>query len=382
MLYIRCSKLLGSKRQINDGAILLDGPKILALDSASNLPAPRGAKIIDANGLTVSPGYIDWQLNGGFGLDFTEKPESMWEVALRLVEHGVTSFLPTIVTAPLEVYAAAQEALRSGAPVGFSGAQPLGLHLEGPYLNAGKKGAHNPLYLRTPSTDETRNWSRENGVRVVTLAPELPGALALIRALRQKGVVVSAGHSLATFEQALEAFGAGISCVTHLFNAMPALDHRAPGLIAASLSQPGVTAGLIPDGIHSHPAMVALAWKHKGPRRMAIVTDAMAALGMPAGVYGLGDFRVIVDEDSARLENGTLAGSIVRMDQAVRNLMSFTGCSLAQAVGAASINVARLIGAQGKGRLQPGAEADLLLLDDNANLMATIARGKLVFSKL
>ncbi len=382
MIYIRCSKILGPKSQITDGAILLDGSKILAVDSAIQLAPPAGAKELDAHGLTAAPGYIDWQLNGGFGLDFTENPESIWDVAAKLLEHGVTAFLPTIITAPLNTYSAAQKTLSAGPPNGFRGAKPLGLHFEGPYLNPGKKGAHNPAYLRRPALDETRLWSRKNGVWVVTLAPELPGAMAMIQALQKNGVVISAGHSLATYEQALEAFAAGVTCATHLFNAMPALDHRQPGLIAACLADGKVTAGLIPDGIHVHPAMVKLAWKNKGTHRMAIVTDAMAALGMKAGVYKLGDYEVTVDETSARLKDGTLAGSIVHMDQAVRNLMQFSGCSLAQAVGAASINPARLIGADQKGRLQRGADADLLLMDAQGNLMASIANGEVVFSKL
>jgi len=381
MLYIRCSTLLAPARQIPDGAILIDGQKILALGPAALLPPPSGARILDARGLTVSPGYIDWQLNGGFGLDFTESPASIWNVAARLPEYGVTAFLPTIITAPAGVYSAAQLALRNGPPSGWQGAQPLGLHFEGPFLNPAKKGAHNPLYLRAPSLEATRDWSRNRGVRLVTLAPELPGAHELIRALRQKGVIVSAGHSMATYEQALEAFSVGVTCATHLFNAMPPLDHRAPGLPAALLQTRGVQVGLIPDGIHVHPAMVALAWEHKGPRGMAIVTDAMGALGMPPGVYGLGDYQVNVNESSARLANGTLAGSILRMDQAVRNLVSFTGCSLPQAIESATASVARLLGLRHKGFLRPGADADLLLLDDQANLMATFVCGELVFSK-
>ena len=382
MLYIRCSKILGPKTQITDGAILLDGTKILAVDSASQLAPPAGAKELDAHSLTAAPGYIDWQLNGGFGLDFTENPENIWDVAAKLPEHGVTAFLPTIITAPLNTYSTAQQTLSAGPPKGFHGAKPLGLHFEGPYLNPGKKGAHNPAYLRSPALDETRLWSRKNSVWLVTLAPELPGAIAMIQALRKNDIVISAGHSLATYEQALEAFAAGVTSATHLFNAMPALDHRQPGLIAACLADNKVTAGLIPDGIHVHPAMVKLAWKNKGARCMAIVTDAMAALGMKAGVYGLGDYEVTVNETSARLKDGTLAGSIVHMDQAVRNLMQFSGCSLAQAIGAASINPARLIGADQKGRLQPGADADLLLMDSQGNLMLSIANGEVAFSRL
>jgi N-acetylglucosamine-6-phosphate deacetylase len=381
MIYIRCATLFSPSREIKEAAILIDGAKIRVVAPAATLSPPKGAQIVDAGALIAAPGLIDWQLNGGFGHDFTENPASIWDVAARLPEHGVTSFLPTVITAPLEKYATAQEVLRNGPPANFLGAQPLGLHFEGPYLNPVRKGAHNALFLRAPSLTETENWSRKEGVWLVTLAPELPGAHALIGSLRNKGVLVSVGHSLATYQEALEGFRAGVTCATHLFNAMPALDHRAPGLIAALLNSADVYVGLIPDGIHVHPAMLALAWKLKGPQHITIVTDAMGALGMPPGVYGLGGYTVKVDQVSARLENGTLAGSIVRMDEAVRNLMKFTGCSLRQAVAAASANAAGLIGAKGKGRLCAGADADLILMDEMANIMATYVRGELVFSQ-
>jgi len=382
MYFIRCSTLLSPVRAIDDAAIIIDGAIITALGPSTSLRIPDGAEILDVNGLVAAPGYIDWQLNGGFGQDFTENPASIWSVAEQLPEHGVTAFLPTVVTAPLNVYSSAQQVLHLGAPANFRGAQPLGLHFEGPYLNPLKRGAHNPLHLRKPSTDETKNWSRNAGVWLVTLAPELPDAHALMRELCSKGVKVSVGHSMATYQEALDSFDAGVTCATHLFNAMPPLDHRAPGLIAALLNRPDISLGMIPDGIHVHPAMVALAWKHSGVRRMAIVTDAMGALGMPPGVYRFGDYDVTVDKVSARLENGTLAGSIVRMDEAVRNLMKFTGCTLAQAVAAASANVARLIGVKRKGYLRVGADADLILMDGKANIKATFVGGKLLFSSL
>lgn len=380
MLYIRCSTLILNNRLVQDGAILMDGQKIVAVGPRAIVPAPTAARQVDAHGLIAAPGYIDWQLNGGFGEDFTENPESLWKTAARLPEHGVTAFLPTIITAPLEVYKTARQVLARGMPAGFQGAQPLGYHFEGPYLNPGKKGAHNPLHLRAPSQTETAAWSRKNGVWLVTLAPELSGAHELVRALRKKGIVVSAGHSLATYQQAVEAIQTGVNCATHLFNAMPPLDHRAPGLVAACLLDKQLTVGLIPDGIHADPAMLALAWKHTGPKRMTIVTDAMAALAMPAGSYQLGDYEVIVNENSARLQNGTLAGSILQMDQAVRNLVKFTGCSLPQAVETATGNVARLIRARTRGRLAPGLTADLVLLDAQGNLAATYIRGELAFS--
>jgi N-acetylglucosamine-6-phosphate deacetylase len=365
-----------------DAGILLDGGRIVSLGPASAMEFPASTQVLDAGGLTAVPGYIDWQFNGGFGHDFTADPTSIWEVGARLPEHGVTAFLPTIITAPAGKYSAAQAVLRAGPPPGYHGAWPLGLHFEGPFLNPGKKGAHDPAYLRLATATEIKDWSRRKHVWLVTLAPELPGAPEAIRLLRSRGVVVSAGHSLATIEQAVSAFERGVTAGTHLFNAMPALDHRAPGLAAALLVSQRVTTGLIPDGIHVHPAMVALAWGQKRPAKMAIVTDAMGALGMPPGNYLLGGFNVRVDETSARLEDGTLAGSILRMDQAVRNLMDFTGCSLREAVTAATLNVARLLGSRRKGRLVPGADADLLLLDEHARVAVTIAAGEVLHNTL
>jgi N-acetylglucosamine-6-phosphate deacetylase len=382
MLYIHCSSLLTPKRALKNAAILIEDGKIAAVGPASDVTCPSGAQMMDAHGLIAAPGYIDWQLNGAFGHDYTENPETIWESATRLPEHGVTAFLPTIITSPFEKHAAAIETLKIGVPKDFRGAWPLGLHFEGPFLNPGKKGAHNPIHLRLPSLAETQAWSRQNGVWLVTLAPELPGAHDLIRILRARNVVVSAGHSLATYEEAQMAFEAGVTCATHLFNAMLPLDHRAPGLIAALLNAPHVTVGLIPDGIHVHPEMVALAWRLKGQRGIAIVTDAISALGMPPGKYQLADFSINVDETSVRLDNGTLAGSILRMDAAVRNLMAFTGCSLAEAVTSATANVARLIGARRKGSLRPGADGDVVLLSPEAQVMATIVRGQVVYSQI
>ncbi|MEI6291190.1 MAG: N-acetylglucosamine-6-phosphate deacetylase [Chloroflexota bacterium] len=382
MIYLRCSSIIFPDRVITDGAVIIDGEKIAAAGPAAEIHKPLGLETVDAHGLHLAPGYIDWQLNGGFGLDFSENPSNMWQTGECLPEHGVTSFLPTIISSPLEIYKTAQENIQHGKPANYTGAQPLGLHFEGPYLNPEKKGAHNPRHLRKPDLAEIANWTRKQGVWVVTLAPELPHADDMIRFLSSENVIVSAGHSMASYEQAMASIDLGVSAATHLFNAMPGLDHRTPGLAAACIQSGKVTAGIIPDGIHVHPAMVNLAWRTKQHGMIAIVTDAMTALGMPPGTYGLGDFEVIVDESSARLKNGTLAGSILRMDQAVRNMMTFCGCSLPEAVNSASLNAARLIKAPHKGRILTGADADLVLLDAEAAVISTFVRGRKVFSKI
>jgi N-acetylglucosamine-6-phosphate deacetylase len=218
-----------------DVAVLIDGARIAALGPPADVPCPPGAQRMDARGLYLVPGLIDLQINGAFGLDFTADPGTIWDVGKALPRYGVTTFLPTIVTSPLETVSAAQRVLQAGPPPGYVGAEPLGLHLEGPFLSPLKRGAHDPALMRLPSLEAVRDWSPGQGVRLVTLAPELPVALEVIRALCERGVLVSAGHSAADYQQAQAGLAAGVRYGTHLFNAMPALDHRAPGLVGALL---------------------------------------------------------------------------------------------------------------------------------------------------
>lgn len=346
--------------------------------ATSSVPA-SASPTLDLRGCIASPGWVDLQFNGAFGLDFTDNPDTLWEIAARLPQFGVTAFLPTIITAPLEVYEYAIEVLRKGPPPGWQGALPLGWHFEGPFLNPGKKGAHNPRHLLPPSPAAIRTWTAANGVRLVTLAPELPGAHVLIRQLRAQGVTVSAGHSLATYVEAQAAFEVGVTALTHLYNAMPPLAHRDPGLTGAALTDSRITAGLIVDGIHCHPSMAALAWQAKGPRGIALVTDAMAALGMPPGTYRLGDFDVTVDETTARLPDGTLAGSILALDQALRNMMTFTGCGLSEFLPALSTTPAALIGLPDYGQIRPGNPANLTVVDPQGMVRAVIIAGQLLY---
>ena len=360
------------------GAVLLQGGKIVAVDP---LPAelPPDVKWLDGRGGLLAPGFIDLQLNGAFGHDFTSDPASIWRVAAQLPQYGVTCFLPTIITSPLATIQAAQEVLLGERPANFLGAEPLGLHLEGPYLNPGAKGAHNSQYLREPENVE---WSPANGVRLVTLAPELPGALPLIAALAERGVVVSAGHTLATVEEAQAGIEAGIRYATHLFNAMPLLHHRRPGATAALLADERVTVGLIVDGRHIHPLVVKLVWRLLGPQRLSLVSDAMAALGLPPGEYWLGDRPVIVRED-ARLADGTLAGSLLPLEEAAYNLASFAGCTLAEAVATMTQVPAGLLGLS-KGKIAPGYDADLVLLSPDLpagqRVRLTMIAGRVVYS--
>ena len=379
MIFIENTTLLTDGRAIRNGAIVVEDGKILAAGPSTGLPIPASAERLDAEGAYITPGFFDLQLNGGFGHDFTQNPGTIWEVAAQLPQYGVTAFLPTIITSPLENFEAAIEVMRAGPPPGFRGALPMGLHFEGPFLNPQKKGAHNPDYIRLPSLDIVKNWTADNHVRLVTLAPELTGALKAIGTLRAQGVVVSAGHSMATFEEGLAGLAAGIRMGTHLFNAMRPFDHREPGLVGALGALPDTEVGLIPDGVHLHPIVVAAAWQIFGWRRIALVTDAMAAMGMPPGEYVLGGQTVIVDGAAPRLENGTLAGSILTMDAGVRNLIAFTGCSPSEAIYSASRTPARVLAMQNRGRLTHGCEANLVFMDENFQITKVFMETDMVF---
>ncbi len=379
MIYIHNAILYTPAGILEHGAVLTAGETISAIGTEQELTCPPKGQKFDAEGLKLVPGFIDLQINGGFGMDFTTDPGTIWQVGDKLVHYGVTSFLPTIISSPHENIRSAQIVLQNGSPGGYRGARVIGLHLEGPYLNPGRKGAHNPEYLCLPEPDIYEHWSPASFVRLVTLAPELPGAIEAIQALDKHGVVVSAGHSQATFEQAKAGIIAGIRYGTHIFNAMPQFDHREPGLLGALLSDRRISCGLIADGYHLHPTTVDLAWQILGPLRTSLVTDALAAMGMPPGEYKLGDYSVFTDDSTARLAVGVLAGSLLSLDQALRNLISFTGCSLEAAVSTVTRVPAHLLHLdEYLGRLVVGAKADFVLLSDEMQVVGVWVNGQQV----
>lgn len=332
------------------------------------------ATVIAGDQLVAVPGFIDLQCNGALGIDLASEPERLWELAAALPRWGVTAWLPTIVTTPPEVAERAMAALAAGPPAGWVGATPIGLHLEGPFLAPSKRGAHAEGLLRSPTMEAIDGWSIDAGIALVTMAPELTGSLELIEALAARGVVVSLGHSAANAAQTEAAVGAGATWVTHLFNAMPPLHHREPGLAGVALTDDRLHVGLIADGVHVDPKVVALAQRCLGDR-LTLVTDAVGALGMPVGQQRLGRAEVTVGDDGVRLADGTLAGSNLSMDQAVRNLMAFTGCAREVAIGAATEAPARVLRDSQRGALQRGCRADLVLLTSTLEVAATIVGG-------
>ena len=323
---------------------------------------------LDATGLTVVPGFIDIQVNGGFGHDFTEDARSIWEVGTRLVEHGVTSFCPTIITSAHDRVVAAQRAIED-RPSEYAGAEPIGLHIEGPHLALAKRGVH-PAALLVEPVDSVLTTDH---VAIVTLAPELDGSMDLIESLTSSGVVVSIGHSMATAAHARAALDAGATAGTHLLNAMPPITAREPGIAGVLLADDRARFSMIVDGNHHDPAVVQMAFA-AAPDRFVLISDGMAATGMPDGPYRIGNVDVDRSDGVVRDAEGNLAGACMPVDEALALLAGITGASLAAVLPTVTFNPSEAVRRWDLGRIRRGARADLVLLD-GTSVVATIVGG-------
>ncbi|MEP9363229.1 amidohydrolase family protein [Nocardioides sp. CN2-186] len=291
----------------------------------------------------IVSGLVDAQVNGAAGIDLTAEPHRLWDVAAALPAYGVVAFVPTVITSDPAARDQALATLAAGPPAGWSGAEPLGLHFEGPMIAPTRKGAHPEHWLRAPSLDLVDGWSREAGVVMVTIAPELPGALEVIERLVSRGVVVSVGHTAAGTAEVAAAVAAGARCVTHVGNAMAPLLPREPGPVGAALGG-DLVAGVIVDGHHLDPYFVRAAWRALGPDRFLSVSDTTAALGLPDGATRLGDQDVVVADGTVRLADGTLAGSAASLLDCLRVLVEQTGCSVEDALATATSTPLTLLG--------------------------------------
>jgi N-acetylglucosamine-6-phosphate deacetylase len=361
------------------GAVVIDDGRILEV-----LRSPRTgalpARVIDA--AIVAPGLIDLQVNGAFGVEVGSDPSALLTLARRLAESGVTAYLPTLISSSAAAYRTAFAAYETFLSAGETrGAQALGFHLEGPFLSPARKGAHALTAIEQADGRLFDELLEFRSLRLMTLAPERPGGVERIRRLRQRGVQVSLGHTDASWEEFISGIDAGAEMTTHLYNAMSPFGHRAPGSIGGALTEDRITVGLIADGIHSHPASLRLAVRAKGTERIALVTDMMAAAGMPAGRYTLGGQRVLVHDQTARLEDGTLAGAVVFLDQAMRNMVRWAGVTPAEAIRMVTEVPRRLMDIMDRGRLVAGSRADLILLDKELRVATTIINGRQVFSR-
>ena len=368
------------------GDLVVENGRISTI--AGSAPGAGGdAVALNCDGLLVAPGFIDWQVNGAAGIDLTRMPDAVYKVAQQLACYGVTRFCPTAITCDGEmrarVVAMAKEVARD--PLRGDGARIHGWHLEGPWLNEDRSGVHDAAHFDSPAIDVARELSRGQGIAVVTLAPELPGSLRVIAALRAAGVVVSIGHTTASLPEVTDAIAVGATAVTHLFNAMPGLHHRDPGVVGAALGGNELICGVIVDGHHVDPIVISAIWRALGAERFSLVTDATAALGMPDGADSpthlpLGENDVQLVGGVVRDGDGVLAGSALSMDQAVRNLVDWSDADVPGALHAASGVAARLLGLTDVGEIRLGWVADLVVLTPDLHVVYTVVDGRVVYA--
>lgn len=371
--------------EISNPVVVVDDGRIVDIFSRSEKESPAGATLVDFHDAILAPGFFDIHIHGGAGIDLMHAPViELPRLGRFLTQHGVTGYFPTTVAAPLDATCAALErladAIESPEPGnGVHGqARPLGIHLEGPFLSHKRRGVHPPEYLVEPTVPIfDRLWQAARGhVTMITIAPEIRGAIDVIAEAATRNVCVSIGHSDAQLATARDAVTAGARHATHTFNAMRPLDHREPGIIGEVLSDDSITADLIADGIHVSPEVVKVFLHSKGRERAVLITDAISATGMPDGRYQLGPIEVDV-KDGRCTSNGSLAGSVLTMDRAVRNVTKFSDWSLRDAVRAATFNPARAVGlTKTHGVLIAGASADFTVLNSSGEVLKTIVAGR------
>lgn len=376
---IHNGRLVTPDGEVPHGWVFVRDGRIAAIGHGTP-PSHDGVGAVDADGACVGPGFIDTHIHGGGGYEVMDPdPETLPNLARVLVSHGVTAFMPTTYTADHNV---TMRALKNAADHEGSvdgGATILRAHMEGPYLNPRRKGAHREELLRTPTSREVEDYLGTGVVGQMALAPELPENGWLMDLLVSEGVTIAVGHSDASYEQMVAAVGRGASVVTHTYNGMRGLHHRDPGTLGGALTLDALRCEIIADKAHVSPAAIDLLWRAKGPRRVILITDANMSAGMEEGTYVRHGREVTVANGVARLPDGTIAGSASFLDRDFRNLLEITNAPIHQVWRAASINPARSIGiADRKGSLEVGKDADIIFVDDHATVTKTFVEGRLV----
>ncbi|WP_330349103.1 N-acetylglucosamine-6-phosphate deacetylase [Streptomyces sp. NBC_00582] len=353
---------------VEDGQVAVEGTRITGR-------APENAHLIDVSGHWLIPGFVDLHNHGGGGASFSGTADDVQKAIRTHRRHGTTTLVASAVTDDMDVLVRQAGLLSELTEQG----DLAGIHFEGPFISPCRKGAHSEALLRDPDPADVRKLldAARGAARMVTLATELPGGLDSVRLLVEHGVIAAVGHTDATYEQTVQAIDAGATVATHLFNAMPPLGHRAPGPIAALLQDERITVELINDGTHLHPASLELAFRHAGADRVAFITDAMDAAGIGDGRYLLGPLEVEVSEGVARLvEGGSIAGSTLTQDRAFKRAVTVDRLSVEDAVTALSATPARVLGLYDTvGSLEPGKDADLVLLDENFDVKGVMRKG-------
>jgi len=394
-LAITAAQVLTPLETIEDGVVLIEDHAIRAVGPRREIAIPPAARTVALPDKILAPGFVDIHIHGAAGHDVMEAtPEALAAVAAFVVRHGTTSFIPTTLSAPPDVLLPSLEGLsktirswKNGPAPGSAStallAEPLGIHLEGPFLSVDCRGVHPREYLQPPSLRLFDQMFAAAGgsVRILTLAPELDGASELQTAAIARGVRVSIGHSDASYEQAIRSIDAGSAHAVHVFNAMRPFAHREPGILGAILTDDRVFAEVIADGVHVAAPALRLLLRSKTPQRIALVTDGISAAGMPHGKHRLGGLEILVAADAngriaCRNREGKLAGSILTQDHAVQNMIRLAGVTLREAVLMASYVPAQMAGVgDRKGSLLPGFDADLAVLNTNGTVSGMMANG-------
>ncbi len=364
------------KDGIVDKAVVVDRDRIADVTDT----VPGLIKEVDARGMYVAPGFIEIHMHGRKGYDAMDASyEALNGISESLIASGVTGFLTTTMTMPEDNIRDA--VVNAGKSMGkVKGAKLLGLHMEGPFISKEHKGAQPEEYIQKPSMDEFLKLcgGYEDVVKLITLAPEAEGALEFIRQLSDRGIVVSMGHTNATYDEAMKGIEAGVKSSTHTYNGMKGLHHREPGALGAVFDS-DIFAEMISDGFHVHFAALRILLKVKGIEKSILITDSLRAAGMENGVYDLGGQQVNVKDGQARLQDGTIAGSTLTLDRAVYNAVNHLGVTLPQAVRMASYNPAQLLGMDDMGEIKRGNMADIILFDENINVKGMYISGEKVF---
>ncbi|MGE7952101.1 N-acetylglucosamine-6-phosphate deacetylase [Lysinibacillus xylanilyticus] len=364
------------------GDLFIDNGRIMKIGYGLSDKAEHYIDGKDKNWLLL-PGYIDMHIHGSAGHDTMDATQlALHQMARSLVQEGVTGFLATTMTQSIE---AIESALTNVAQFENSDDEAilLGIHVEGPYVSKKRAGAQPIEYIILPSIEQFVSWQKisKHRIKQVTIAPEVEGGFAFIEALKDLNVIASIGHSDATIEEVDSSVALGVRQATHLYNQMSPLHHRNPGVVGAVFLEDKVKVEIIADFVHNHPQAVNLAYRIKGAKGIILITDAMRAKGLQYGDYDLGGQTVHVSKDGAYLSNGALAGSVLTMEQAVKNIKAITNCSLQEIVAMSSTNAAEQLQLTTKGRIANGYDADFVLLDENLNVQKTICQGKVVYEK-
>lgn len=376
-------KIITPFRIVENGIIVVSGKQIANMGKVSDVHITSDTKIIDLHGKTVSPGFIDLLVHGGGGMGFADdSDESIKIISDFFFSHGTTGMLASLFSKKMDLLKKDIDRIATYSEK-HKDSNIWGIHMEGPFINPAIKGAHKIEYLWEPNVEmwNELNASARGSIKIMTIAPELKGNIDVIRAAASQGVVPSIGHSLALYEDIEKAIDNGAAHVTHMFNAMRSFHHREAGIMVSALLRNELKVELIADGIHVDPIVMKLLHNIKRSSGIILVTDAIRACGMPDGDYHFMDQKIIVKNKRAFLENGTLAGSTLTMEVAVRNMVTLVGVPITDAIRMASLNGAKVLGLEQKGILAVGKDADLVVMDDNFNIHATIYEGQVKYQK-